>query len=87
MSTMKYKATERYSVGWTDPRVFRELNVVVTFGDYRFISLGQLPQRFDISFTPQDGDPHYARARPEEFVPYIEAFLQEKKGEHTNGGL
>lgn len=87
MSTMKYKATERYSVGWTDPRVFRQLDVAVDFGVYRLIIFGQSPDMFDISFIPPEGDPAYARVKQSEFAAYIEAFLQEKKGEHTNGGL
>lgn len=86
MSTLKYKARDRYAVGWTDARVFMEKKAI-RFGDYTLITFGQSEVVFDISFNPPEGNPYYARMKQVEFVPYIEAFLQEKKGEHTNGGL
>ena len=80
MSTLKYKARDRYAVGWTDPRVFMKKRLIA-FGDYALITFGESEVVFDISFNPLEGDPSYARVKQAEFVAYIEAFLQEK----TNG--
>lgn len=77
MSTLKYKARDRY------PRVFMEKKVI-RFGDYALITFGESEVVFDISFTPVEGDPHYARLKQVEFVSYIEAFLQEKKDGESN---
>lgn len=89
MSTMKYKATERYSVGWTDPRVMVGGDTGhINIGAYRLAELYNVSDEvFDILHRTSATPHEIARVNKKEFAACIEAFLQEKKGEHTNGGF
>ena len=78
-NTLKYKATERYSYGWIDPRVFKE-SIYISFGDYRFADLASdSPHLMDIAHVPKDAIAETRRVNKSEFVAYIEAFLKEHR--------
>lgn len=88
MSTLKYKATERYAMGWTDPRIMTRPTAHIDFGAYRLADLYNVSDEvFDILHRTSATPHEVARVNKKEFAACIEAFLQEKKGEHTNGGL
>lgn len=75
--TLKYKATERYSLGWTDPRGLFTTTVHtagIKFGDYYIVDLGNGVLHFY-----HNGFRH--GAKKEEFAVFVEAFLKEKKSE------
>jgi hypothetical protein len=80
--TLKYKATERYSLGWTDPRgIFGRTGVEgVKIGDYYLSELGSVSDT--VMHLYHDG--YVLRADKEEFATLIEAFLKEKKDGESN---
>ncbi len=80
--TLKYKMSERYSVGWTDPRglATTAVHTGIKFGDYYIVDLGNGVLHFY-----HNGFRH--GAKKEEFAVFVEAFLKEKKSEDINGGF
>ncbi len=82
--TLKYKMSERYSVGWTDPRgwfaVTDAAHVGIKFGDYYIVDLGTGVLHFY-----HNGFRH--GAKKEDLAAFVEAFWKEKKSEDINGGL
>lgn len=86
---LTYKARDRYAVGWTDSRVLLNKETAhIDFGAYRMTELYHTSDElFDIYLFGGERELQTYRARKKEFAACIEAFLQEKKGEHTNGGL
>jgi len=91
MTMMKYKATERYTLGWADPRVIQH-RVHISIGDYTFCQLSTLgndphPTKVEIMYRPRDESPTFSMyADQTEFAAYIEAFLKEQH-ERNNSGL
>jgi hypothetical protein len=91
---MKYKATERYSMGWTDPRAFAN-RVQIKFGNYTIANLianligvsgSPHPSKVEIMRASKDAPIESLYADQKEFAAYIEAFLKEQH-ERNNSGL
>jgi hypothetical protein len=73
--TLKYKMSERYSVGWTDPRgLATTAHAGIKFGDYYIVD-----SKMDVLHFYHNGFSHVAKK--EEFAVFVEAFLKEKKSE------
>ena len=79
--TLKYKATERYSVGWTDPRgafaVTDAAYAGIKFGDYYIVDLG-----IDVMHFYHNGFRY--GAKKEDLASFVEAFWKEKKDGESN---
>ena len=89
-STFKYKITERYSMGWTDPRVMVS-RVQIKIGNYTIANLigvsgSPHPSKVEIMHTPKDTPIESLYANQQEFAACIEAFLKEQH-ERNNSGL
>jgi hypothetical protein len=78
--TLRYKATERYSYGWTDPRVMVARDPI-NIGKYALMNM-YAPHAFskmEIVYA-QDDEPLVSITVDKiEFATYIEAFLKEKR--------
>ena len=91
-NTLKYKATERYSLGWTDPRgMFGEQGngyiMAIGFGEYSIIDTYPASKfKMEIMRSPINEPNELLKANKEEFATCIDAFLKEHR-ERNNSRL
>jgi hypothetical protein len=88
--TITYKATDRYSLGWSDPRAIKD-RVQIKIGDYTIADLigvsGRThPSKVEIMYRSTTDPTLSMYADKTEFAAYIEAFLKEQH-ERNNSGL
>jgi hypothetical protein len=78
--TDKYKVTERYSYGWTDPRVMVSRNPI-SIGKYALINMYVEPtsKKMEITCAQIDAPMLSIVVDKAEFATYIEAFLKEHR--------
>ena len=78
--TLRYKATERYLYGWTDPRVMEARNPI-NIGRYALMNtyIQQADSKMEIVYDQIDAPLVSITVDKIEFATYIEAFLKEKR--------
>jgi hypothetical protein len=85
--TLRYKATERYSLGWTDPRVMASRDPI-KIGKYALMNLyvHLSGNEMEITCAQIDAPLLSIVVDKAEFATYIEAFLKEQR-ERNNSRL